>query len=57
MWREGDVSDHGCNYKTRARTTYILVVEMNGDVSDHDFDYKTRAVTTYDLEVQMSDPN
>lgn len=31
---EGDASDHGCEHKTRAGTTYSLKVEKEDDMSD-----------------------
>jgi hypothetical protein len=46
--REGDVSDHSCDYKTMAETTYRLEVER---VSDCYCEYKTRT-GTYQLEVE-----
>jgi hypothetical protein len=52
--REGDRSNHSCDYKTRAGTTYFLEVEREGDRSNHSCDYKTRAGTTYFLEVERA---
>jgi hypothetical protein len=46
------VSDRGCDYKTRAGTTYRLGVEREGDLSDRSCDYKTRVGRTYVLEVE-----
>jgi hypothetical protein len=33
--REGNMSEHSCNYKMRAEITYRLEVEREGDMSDH----------------------
>ena len=38
--REDHVSDQGCNYKTRAKTTYTLEGEREDDGSDSSCDYK-----------------
>jgi hypothetical protein len=42
-WREGVVLDRGCDYKTRAGTTYRLEVEREGDISKRGCNYKKRA--------------
>jgi hypothetical protein len=46
--REDNASDHGCDYKVRAGTTYSLDVEM----SDSSCDYKTGTGIMYQLEVK-----
>jgi hypothetical protein len=46
------VSERGCNYKTRAETTYLLEVERQDNVSDCSCNHKTRAEMTYSLVVE-----
>lgn len=51
--KQGHVSYHSCDHKTRVGITYRLEAEREDDMSDCDCDYEMGAGTTYSLETEM----